>query len=339
MITLSTVTPIYRGEKYLRQLVEQLERVRHDWQKDQAPISLYESIFVDDNSIDGSKFLLQELAESRPWIRIVTLSRNFGQHSATIAGICHSQGDWIVTLDEDMQHDPGHIEAMLKQAACNNADLVYANPLQKVHGGGWRDHASVWTKKILARLSGIKAMPLFNSFRLIRGGIARAAASSGSSHTYLDVAFTWFTCSISSLDISMHDERYTSEGKSGYSLLKLIDHARKLILSSNVDFAKWGVLLGLASIVFSVFLASWVFVGYFIFPQAIQAPGWASLLATVALFSGAIIGLITLTLEYVSILLVNQLGKPVFFTVDRSSDAQLLNWFESKDVSRNNLSG
>lgn len=339
MITLSTVTPVYSGEKYIKALVQNIHAVRQSWEDMDAPIQMVESIFVDDGSTDKSSDILTELAEKHPWIKIVTLSRNFGQHIATIAGICHSSGDWIVTLDEDMQHDPVYIEEMLKKAVQCQADIVYAKPVEKkVHGGYWRDQTSTGIKNMLSSISGVKHMTLFNSFRLLRGGIARAAASSASSQTYLDVALTWFSSSIVSVDIRLNDERYKIEGESGYSLLKLIDHARKLIISSNVDFPRWGFFLGAASILFSVFLAAWVFVGHFILPETIKAPGWASLLAAIAMLSGTIIALLTMTLEYVSIMVVNHLGKPVFFTVDRASDRVLLGWFENLNVSDNSTS-
>jgi glycosyltransferase involved in cell wall biosynthesis len=334
VITISTITPVYRGEKYLPKLVERIAEFSEKLKKNDAPILLIESIFVDDGSVDNSATILEELSATYDWVRVITLSRNFGQHSATVAGICHSQGDWIVTLDEDLQHDPRHIDEMLEIAVQNSADLVYAKPQRKVHGGIWRDRASNWTKRILGRLSEVKEITVFNSYRLIRGNIARAAASVCSNKTFLDVALTWFTRSIISMKVSMRDERHATEGASGYSFLTLINHARKLMVNSNVDFARWGIIIGFISIVFAIFLASWAFIGKLFFPETIHAPGWASIMATIALLGGVIIAIVCVILEYVSIMLMGQLGKPVFFTVDRTSDKFLLEWFSN--VSSNN---
>lgn len=332
LIALSTVTPVYSGEQYLTQLVENLSNVRKKWKEENAPIRLVESIFVDDGSQDNSFSVLSELSHKYEWVRVVRLSRNFGQHSATAAGICHSMGDWVVTLDEDLQHDPKYIDQMLGAAVNRSNDIIYAQPEENVHGDSWRDRSSRLVKRILAKLSGMPEMPLFNSFRLIRGCIARAAASSCSSHTYLDVALLWFSKSISSIRVAMYDDRFVHEGKSGYTLLTLVRHARKLIVNSNVDLASWGILLGFAAILFSVVLVIWVIMGnFFLSPQA-QAPGWASILATISLLGGVIIGLVTLILEYVSIMVLNQLGKPVFFTVDRSSDERIKHFYTRNNV-------
>ena len=114
LITLSTVTPVYAGEEYLADLVAKLSQLREHWLKEGAPTRLVESIFVDDGSVDQSSQVLLKLAEKHDWVNVISLSRNYGQHSATVAGICHTSTDWVVTLDEDLQHDPGLINELFK---------------------------------------------------------------------------------------------------------------------------------------------------------------------------------------------------------------------------------
>ena len=145
-VTLSTVTPVYSGEGFLRLLVEEIESLRNRWQEERAPVCLVEAIFVDDGSIDNSAELLAQLEHDFDWLRVVTLSRNFGQHAATIAGICHTFTDWVVTMDEDLQHKPEMIETLLRRVITSDADLAYAHPKEYVHGGTWRDLGSRWTK-------------------------------------------------------------------------------------------------------------------------------------------------------------------------------------------------
>src|SRR5262245_59662814 len=115
-ISVSVVVPVYSGEALLPELVEQLEKVRSGWHDRGAPMELAEVIFVDDAAIDGSADLLDQIAKEHSWITVVHMMRNFGQHAATIAGVLHSSGDWVVTLDEDLQHPPAEIETLLKQA-------------------------------------------------------------------------------------------------------------------------------------------------------------------------------------------------------------------------------
>src|ERR1043166_8574160 len=94
-VYLSTVTPVYRGAEFLRELVDALADIRADLAARHHPIELVESIFVDDDAVDDSAAVLEQLQQAHAWIRIVHLSRNFGQHGATIGGILHSSGDWV----------------------------------------------------------------------------------------------------------------------------------------------------------------------------------------------------------------------------------------------------
>ena len=331
-LTLCTVTPVFRGEKYLRELVTELSRVRTEWEQQNAPIELLESIFVDDGAVDGSSELLAELSEEHSWVTVVTLSRNVGQHSATVAGICHSSADWVATLDEDLQHHPAEIKGLLARVIKAGADVCYASPKNPVHCDSWRDRASVWTKSTLARLAHAPQIKEFNSFRLIRGSIARAAAASSSSQTYLDIAISWFTNSWVSVEIDMEDERFVEGKSSGYGLGGLIRHARHLLVSSSLDIASKGLMVGAGSVLLAALLSVFVIFQKLLFPESIDSVGWASLVAITSFFGGVIIALLCIALEYLNVLVLNQLGKPTFFTVDRSGDTLLLEWLVDSET-------
>lgn len=327
-VTLSTVTPVYCGADYLQKLVEEIATVRQRWIDQESPVFLTEAIFVDDNSIDSSSRVLENINNQYEWVKVITLSRNFGQHSATVAGICHSSSDCVVTLDEDLQHKPDQIELLLKSVINESVDVVYARPKAPVHGDSWRDLSSKMVKRILARMTSTPQIKMFNSFRLIRGAIARAAASSSSSQTYLDLAISWFTKSAIPIHVDMQDDRYQNEKKSGYGLRKLIKHAHHFIVSAEIDVASTGLILGAAAILIAILIGSTVIIQRLFFPELIASTGWASLMAIITFIGGVTIAILCVALEYISIILLNQLGKPIFFSVDRSKDSVLKNWFE-----------
>ena len=100
-------------------------------------IALDELILVCDNPGLPVEALdhLASLADLDERVRVVWLSRNFGQHPATVAGIVSTNGDWVVTMDEDGQHDPAFIQEMLATAGRNRTPLVYAEPTNtRPHG-------------------------------------------------------------------------------------------------------------------------------------------------------------------------------------------------------------
>jgi glycosyltransferase involved in cell wall biosynthesis len=106
---LSLVIPIYNEEKNLNLLYQKIKEALG------AKFNNFEIIFIDDGSQDQSFTILKEIAKNDTRVRVLRLARNFGQTAAMMAGIDESRGDLIVTLDGDLQNDPGDIEKMVKK--------------------------------------------------------------------------------------------------------------------------------------------------------------------------------------------------------------------------------
>ncbi|WP_201829341.1 glycosyltransferase [Microvirga zambiensis] len=286
-----------------------------------------EAIFVDDAAVDGSPALIDKLAQSYPWVTAIHMARNFGQHPATIAGILHTSGDWVVTLDEDLQHPPARIEDLLQEAARSGHDIVYAKATASVHQNYVRDLGSILYKRLIEKLSGNSNIRHFNSFRLIRGSVARAASSVCGHDTYFDVALSWFTQRVGSVVMDLKDERFINERKSGYKLSKLLSHARRMLMSSGAKVIRVGGAIGLLTMVGSAASALVLFAQKIFLPETIAVGGWTSLILTLIFFGGVITFLVGIALEYLSLLVMNANGKPIFFTVDRHTDQLIRNYF------------
>lgn len=326
-VTVSVVVPVYIGEDFLTELVTELMAVRDGWRARDVPMELTEVILVDDAAIDGSPALVDRLAAAYPAVTSIHLTRNFGQHAATIAGVLHSSGDWIVTMDEDLQHPPSEIEGLLRQGAQSGSDVVYARPTSAVHEKASRDLASRGFKKLMAVLTGNRDIPHFNSFRLLRGSIARAASSVCGHETNFDVALSWFTKRIGLRDIKLKDRRVIEAGRSGYNYWRLISHARRMLISSEVKMLRLFGLAGLLVMLFSALTAVLVVMVKLMTPESVVASGWTSLMLVQLFFGGVICFMISLLLEYVSTLVQASHGRPLFFTVDRSADQVLAAYF------------
>lgn len=326
--TISVVVPVYCGSDYLETLVGALDSLRREWQAQAAPFFLAEAIFVDDAAIDQSGKLIDRLAQQHPWIVPLHLSRNFGQHPATIVGILHSSGDWVVTMDEDLQHRPELIKPLLRKAVTEHTDIVYAKPASAVHEAAFRDWTSRSFKRLMQWLTDNPNLPDFNSFRLIRGPVARAAASVCSHDTYLDITLGWFTQSIGVLRAEMKDERYIRTKRSGYSLKALLSHGWRMIFSSQIKLLRIGSVLGLSAMVFSVLAAVYFLVKRIFFPMDIAVQGWTSLFLAITFFGGLSALMLGIALQYLSSMILKVHGKPTFFTIDRSGDAMAVRWLE-----------
>jgi glycosyltransferase involved in cell wall biosynthesis len=327
--TISIVIPVYNGNHYLPDLLAQVAQVRQRMSQSGLPLQLSECICVGDEPVDNSVATLQELQQQYCWLRVLTLSRNFGQHAATVAGILHTSGDWVVTLDEDLQHDPHHIAPLLKDACLKCHDVVYARPSGSIHHSWYRDAASKWTKRCAARLAGNPFIQQFNSFRLIRGSMARAAASSCAPETYFDITLTWFTQRIGSVTFAMKDRR-TADGKpSGYRFRSLTRHATRLIVTSDSRLLRFGARLGFFGMLVAVILASLIVVGKYFYPELIPIQGWASTIIILLAVNSVVAIQCGLAMKYLSLILQRSQGRPTFFVVDRSTDRDLLKSLET----------
>jgi len=320
---LSTVTPVYRGAATLVELVAELADLRRRLAEAGAAITLVEAIFVDDGSVDGSTAVLAELANTHEWIRVVTLAKNFGQHPATMAGVLHTSGDWVATLDEDLQHQPQYLLDMLHHAASNSVDVVYAQPLEAVHQSAYRDSSSRAFKWMLSKVSGDATVRSFTSFRLMRGPIARAASAVAGHQTYFDMAVSWFTDKISTLPVPMADLRYQKEKLSGYRLRSLLSHGRRMLLSTDIKVLRIGAATGAAAMLLSLLMTFYVLLARVFFPASVTASGWASVMVAVLFLGGLIALLVGMLLESTSVVLMQSHGKPTFFEVNRGSDKAL----------------
>jgi undecaprenyl-phosphate 4-deoxy-4-formamido-L-arabinose transferase len=330
-VTVSIVVPVYSGAQYLRALFEELQVLRNRWQAENAPISLVEAIFVDDAAIDTSPELIDKLSQQHSWVTAIHLARNFGQHPATIAGILHTSGDWIVTLDEDLQHPPAHVDSLLSEVAQSSCDVVYAKAAGKVHENHLRDLGSSLYKRFIERFSGIPNIRSFNSFRLIRGSVGRAAGSVCSHDTYFDVALSWFTQRVGVVPMHLKDQRFIQEGKSGYKLSKLLSHARRMLMSSGAKVSRIGGATGLVTLGASLVFGFALILRKLLFPEAILVGGWTSLILAVVFFGGILTFLVGVALEYLSFLVTSAHGRPIFFIVDRSMDAVLTRYYTQKE--------
>ena len=242
-LSLSIVVPVYGGEAFLAGLVERQEALRSKLENSGLHIRHVESIFVCDAPQDGAARVHAGLAASRPWLTVLHLGKNMGQHAATAAGLLHTSGDWVVTMDEDGQHDPLAIVELLETTVRKSFDLCYARPASAVHAAGWRDASSKTAKRLVGWLVGDPFVPMFNSFRLIRGGVARAAGALAGYDVYLDVALRWFTSRVCQVGLELKDPRAGAQ-KSGYTLRSLFSHLRRLLMSYHLTVLRYVMLAG-----------------------------------------------------------------------------------------------
>lgn len=313
MLDVSVVIPVYRGEETLPGLIAELAEL-HAGAATPAgrAFRVREVILVWDRGPGASDTVITRLAEQHDWVRPVWLSRNFGQHAATIAGMTSSAGDWVVTMDEDGQHDPAYIGAMLDVAYAEDAQLVYAKPTNEPPHSAFRNAGSRLAKWSFRTFLGSNGLDTFHSYRLIMGEVARSAAAYTGAGVYLDVALSWVVSSAAICPMPMR-----SEGRpaSNYTSKRLLAHVGRLVVSTGTR--PLAIVSGLGIVVFllGIGYALWVLIRSltgFGLPQ-----GWASILIAVLVIGGLTLFALGIIAQYLRVSIDTALGRPLYVILSR----------------------
>ena len=308
--TVSIVVPVYRGETCLEGLVGAIAPMINEVATPEGRrLRVSELLLVHDCGPDNSDEIVRALADKYDWIRPVWLSRNFGQHAETLAGMSSSGGDWVVTLDEDGQHDPTDLAAMLDVAMAEHADVVYGAQRNAPPHGFLRNRASRSAKRSLQWMTGIDDAPRFNSFRLVLGEIARSVAAYAGSGVYLDVALNWVARRVATCPVTLSEETRPS----GYGLRSLLSHYRRMVLTGGTRLLR---VVSVTGVIFALlgFLFAIVLVGIRIGGD-IPVAGWTSVMVVVLIGLGVTLFALGIVAEYVGVAVNMALGKPLYLAV------------------------
>lgn len=305
---ISVVVPVYAGEQTLPALVAEIE----PFTQPQATASghsfvVTEVLLVHDCGPDRSDIAIGKLAEQFSFVRPVWLSRNFGQHAATMAGMASATGDWVVTMDEDGQHDPASISAMLDLGIEESLQLVYAQPTNPPPHGLVRNFFSSAVKSISTRLLGNQAIGRFNSFRLIDGEIGRTLSAYCGNGVYLDVGLFWIAGRVGHCPLLLREE---SGRSSGYNFLSLVRHFWKLVLTTGTRPLRLITMMGFTSMLLAICFAAYAI--YEKYSGQVPIEGWASLSVVIAFFSGVILTSLGVIAEYLAVTMGIAMGKPLY---------------------------
>ena len=311
VISLSVVIPVYRGEETLPELISELQPLTLGQETpDGRLFRIDEILLVWDRGPAGSDTVIRELASQFSFVKPVWLSRNFGQHAATIAGMSSSGGEWIVTMDEDGQQDPRFIPELLDCAYRERAQLVYGTPSNPPPHSKIRNLASKATKKLFAMTLANGGFSEFNSYRLVLGEIGRSVAAYTGAGVYLDVAFSWVVA-----DSSEYPVIARREGRSAgnYSYRKLAGHFGRMIISSGTKPLFFVSVLGFTFFGVGLMAIVWIVIqrirGEFI------VAGWASTFTALMLIGGSVLLGLGIIAQYVGAATNMSLGKPLYVVV------------------------
>ncbi len=291
----SVVVPVYNSEHTLEELYHRLEKVFRETLKED-----FELILVDDGSKDRSYEVMEKLRSRDHRVKIIQMARNFGQHPALLCGFAHVKGDFVVTMDDDLQHQPEELPKMVRvMEERPDVDVIIASYEGRKHGPIRKlgTKVSVWaTSKMLGKDPNLQ----ITSYRLIRRFLVDAMLRT---NTYLPQIGNLLVLSsnrIINVPVQHADRAY---GKSGYSFKRLVKDLIYDITAHSAFPLLMVRNIGIISFLVSMVMAVYYLVRYF--TMGISVEGWTSqMLVMLAFF-----GLVLLSIGIMGIYLMNILNE------------------------------
>ena len=295
-VGLSIVVPVYRGAATVGLLVEALSSLR--------PVGGLEVVLVNDGSPDNSGDVCRALlATATIPITYLEHARNFGEHNAVMTGLRHARGDYVITMDDDLQNPPEEVVKLYDHARLGNHDVVYTYYAEKKHEA-WRNLGSRFANWVADTLLDKPKGLYLSSFRCMSRLVVREVTKYAGPYPYVDGLIMQVTQRISTLPV-LHLAR--AEGRSNYTLRRLVRLWLNLATSFSVLPLRLAIYAGAALGVLGLLAALYVvWEGL----SGGTPSGWASSMTTTLLVAGVQFLILGVLGEYVGRAFLSANGKP-----------------------------
>ena len=214
---LSVVVTVFNEEQNIKPLVDRITKALDSYN--------YEIVYVDDGSTDDTLQILYSLEHDR--LKVVEFRKNYGQSLALMAGIDHAAGDYIVTMDGDLQNDPSDIPMMLKTAEEGNWDMVAGERINRQDGMVLRKIPSNIANYIIRNSAGVQLKDYGCALKVFKKELAKDLGIYGELHRFIPVLAHLEGARITQVPVKHHAREF---GQSKYGLGRTIKVISDLLL-------------------------------------------------------------------------------------------------------------
>lgn len=300
----SIVIPVYGSSKVLKTLYKRINNVFVDISNN------YEIIFIEDCSPDNVWDIILDISSFDKRVRALKLSKNFGQHNALLCGIREARGNFIITLDDDLQNPPEEIPNLINEIS-KGFDVVYGKP-KKEKRVFYRKIITQLTKFSLDYATGSSNSRNISSFRIFKNNLRESFSNFNNQTVNIDILLTYSTNKLSFINVD-HDARY--QDKSGYNLLKLIRHTINILTGLSTAPLHFATFLGIALSIFGLLIFTYVILQWIIYGSVVR--GFTFIASIVALFSGSQLLALGILGLYISRIHNNLLHRPSYVVKEK----------------------
>jgi len=284
-IKYSVVIPVYKSANIVGDTIDQTVAFfeKHNLN--------YELILVNDGSPDQSWKILRQKAGTNAKIVAINFLRNYGQHTAVFCGLQQSTGDYVITMDDDLQNPPEEILHLIEKSK-EGYDLVFGQFRVKQHAG-YRRLGTLLIGEINQRIFHKPENLVLSNFRMIRRDVVDRMCDYQTGYPYIPGLALMFSANPANV---MVEHKPRPVGKSNYNLLKIVELVMRILFNYSsyplrlVSFIG-GMIAGLSFLLGIYFLIKALFIG-----TSVQ--GWASVVVLLSFFNGVVILILSMLGEY-----------------------------------------
>ncbi|MCO5302796.1 MAG: glycosyltransferase family 2 protein [Phycicoccus sp.] len=308
---LSIVIPMFNEEAVLPLLADRL-RPLADAMVDDGVCAAYEIVAVDDGSTDATPVLLQRLRRTWPEVRVLRLRANAGHQAAISAGLARARGDYVVTLDADLQDPPEVIREMLTIARTEGVDVVYGVRTDRTTDSGFKRWSARTFYRAQRALSSVDTPLDAGDYRLMSRATVDAVNALPEHHRVL--RFVVPALGFPSATVG-YRRAERAAGESKYPLARMLKLSVDSVTGFSLTplrFATWlGLIGGLAALAILVFALGSRLAGH-------TLPGWTSTVVIVSAVGAVQLLALGILGEYVGRMYAAMQGRPTYFVAHDS---------------------
>lgn len=303
-VHLSIISPVYRAEniveELVKQIIEQVSAITED----------FEIILVNDASPDASWDRIVQECSKDERVKGINLSRNFGQHYAITAGLSYAKGEWVVVMDCDLQDRPDEIPNLYRKAQ-EGWDIVYARRIDR-NDSFFKKISSYTFHTLFSWLSGTTTDRTIANFGIFSKKVITVYNSLKESSRAFNTLIQHLGFDRTTIDVK-HSDRY--EGKSSYSLSRLLSLSLNVILSNSNKPLKMTIKIG-----FSISFASFLLAIYNIFAHItgiIKVEGFTTTVFSIWFVGGLILFVLGIVGLYIDKIFEQVKERPLFIVKNK----------------------
>ena len=282
----SVVVPVYNSVEVVGTTIDRILEVFEE-----AGLR-HELVLVNDGSKDGSWELIAERARTRPNVIALNLLRNYGQHHANLAGLRETTGDYVITMDDDLQNPPDQALLLIAEAMTGR-DVVFGR-FERKQAAGYRRLGSKLISMVNRRVFAQPPGLAVSNFRILRRDVVDRICESRTAHPYITGQALMYSNNPSDV-LVRHEPRPI--GKSNYGMTRIL----ALVFSILFSYSVWP-LRAAAAAGFVVALGSFLLGTFYLVRSLfVDTPvaGWTTIAVLLSLLNGVVIALLSMLGEYV----------------------------------------